>query len=288
MAQLLHDQHSNPFRVRAYHHAAETLEQLDRPVNEILMEKGIDGLKKLPGIGERLATSIRTLILTGRLPLLDHLRGDTEPVALLASIPGIGKRLATRLHEELDIDTLEELEMAAYDGRLSTLTGMGYKRRAGIVANLHARLGRVHSCHSSTKDTTPPIEELLDVDREYRSKAAADQLHKVAPRRLNPSGEAWLPILHTQRGGHHYTALFSNTARAHQLGTTHDWVVVYQQHGTGEWQGTIITATWGDLKGYRIVRGRERECLAYYGVSSHDLPLKERDATHTLEGLGRS
>jgi putative hydrolase len=60
--------------------------------------------------------------------------------------------------------------------------------------------------------------ELLDVDREYREKAAAGELQQIAPRRFNPSREAWLPILHTRRGNRRYTALFSNTARTHRAG----------------------------------------------------------------------
>ena len=83
---------------------------------------------------------------------------------------------------------------------------------------------------------------------------------KIAPRRFNPSHVAWLPILHTTRGRRHYTALFSNTARAHQLARTDDWVVIYWDDGRGERQATVVTATGGPLKGRRIVRGREAEC----------------------------
>ena len=70
-----------------------------------------------------------------------------------------------------------------------------------------------------------------------------------------------MPILHTHRGKRHYTVLFSNTARAHELGTTHDWVVIYRD-GDGQW--TVVTALFGDLKGRRIVRGREAECAEFY------------------------
>jgi DNA polymerase (family X) len=98
------------------------------------------------------------------------------------------------------------------------------------------------------------------VDREYRQKAATGQLVKIAPRRFNPAHRAWLPILHTERGARHYTALFSNTARAHTLGRTDDWVVIYwDEDGHGERQCTVITAERGPLKGRRIVRGRESE-----------------------------
>lgn len=106
--------------------------------------------------------------------------------------------------------------------------------------------------------------ELLDVDREYREGAASGALSRIAPRRFNAAGDAWLPILHTQRGDRHYTALFSNTARAHELGKTADWVVVYWDGGSGERQATVITAQQGPLRGHRIVRGREAECARYY------------------------
>ena len=66
----------------------------------------------------------------------------------------------------------------------------------------------------------PDIAMLLDVDREYRDKAVRGSLQKIAPKRFNPSGKAWLPILHTERDAWHFTALFSNTARAHDLKRT--------------------------------------------------------------------
>ena len=86
----------------------------------------------------------------------------------------------------------------------------------------------------------------------------------IAPKRFNPTRKAWLPILHTHRGGRRYTAVFSNTARAHQLGTTHDWVVIYRDDPGGDGQWTVITSKLGRLRGRRIVRGYEEECRAYY------------------------
>jgi len=264
VAELLHDQGSNPFRAQAYRHAAQTLEQLERPVDDILHAEGVDGLQKLPGIGESLSRAIRELILNGKLPMLERLRGETEPVSLLASVPGIGKKLADRLHHDLEIDTLEELEIAAHDGRLMRQPGIGEKRLSGIIASLAERLGRIRVRRGTAEKNIPSIEELLAVDREYREKAAANQLYKFAPRRFNPTGEAWLPVLHTQRGQRHYTALFSNTARAHQKGKTQDWVVLFYDDGDRESQCTVITAEWGPLEGRRIVRGRELECMRYY------------------------
>ncbi|NIW87025.1 MAG: DNA-binding protein, partial [Gammaproteobacteria bacterium] len=83
----------------------------------------------------------------------------------------------------------------------------------------------------------------------------------IAPLRFNPTNEAWLPILHTTRDHWHFTVLFSNTARAHELDRTRDWVVIYyydDHHQEG--QHTVVTETRGPLAGKRVVRGRESEC----------------------------
>jgi hypothetical protein len=104
----------------------------------------------------------------------------------------------------------------------------------------------------------PDIGTLLALDAEYRAKAAAGELKKITPRRFNPRHEAWLPILHDERDGWNFTVLFSNTARAHELGRTDDWVVVYYERNGDEGQCTVVTETTGDLRGQRVVRGRER------------------------------
>jgi DNA polymerase (family X) len=262
VALLLEQQGANPYRVAAYRNAADTLRRLPRSVADILEEEGLAGLQKLPGIGESLSRSIRTLTQTGSLPLLDRLRGRSGSQAVLMTVPGIGSKLAEKLYDELGINSLEDLEVAAYDGRLKNIAGFGEKRLAGIRDVLARRLGRVRSLTSTVQP--PPVDELLDVDREYREKAEAGKLPKIAPRRFNPTGEAWLPVLHTRRGTREYTALFSNTGRAHELGMTHDWVVIYSDDGNYELTSTVVTAQRGRLKGLRVVRGREDECAAYY------------------------
>jgi hypothetical protein len=261
-AHLLRDQGADPFRVAAYLRAASTVRLTQTPVDELFRQQGLEGLKQLPHVGESLARAIRELLTHGRLPMLDRLRGEADPVALLASVPGIGRIFAARLHDELGLETLAELETAAHDGRLETIAGFGPKRLAGIRDSLAQRLGRVRI--PPKIETAPSVAEVLDVDREYREKAAAGQLQRITPRRFNPTGESWLPVLHTRRGTRRYTALFSNTPRAHRAGKTRDWVVLYGDNGVGESRHTVITATFGPLRGRRVVAGREAECLAVY------------------------
>jgi hypothetical protein len=105
---------------------------------------------------------------------------------------------------------------------------------------------------------------LLAVDAEYRRRAEAGDLPKLAPRRFNPTQEAWLPVMRTEQDGWVMTALFSNTARAHEAGKTNDWVVIYYQKHGPEQQCTLVTGLRGSLKGKRVIRGREKECLQFY------------------------
>jgi len=258
-AWLLRDQGADHYRVNAYLRAAATVRRWPEPLDAVFRARGLEGLEALPGVGPTIARAIRELITRGRLPMLDRLRGAADSLALLKTVPGIGPTLAERLHDELGIHTLEDLEAAAHDGRLATIAGFGPKRLAGISDSLAHRLGRIRPQQPRMQGDVP-IAELLDVDREYRDAAAAGALRRIAPRRFNPAGEAWLPVLHTQRGPRRYTALYSNTARAHRAGKTRDWVVLYLDGPAGERQYTVLTAARGSLRGSRIVAGREDEC----------------------------
>ncbi|HYL89355.1 MAG TPA: hypothetical protein VEU32_11425 [Burkholderiales bacterium] len=116
----------------------------------------------------------------------------------------------------------------------------------------------------------PGVDLLLDIDREYREKARAGLLPRIAPRRFNPEAKAWLPVLHTRYGPYHFTALFSNTERAHELHRTYDWVVIFFSDDTEgeEGQATVVTERRGGLAGQRVVRGREPECAIHYRAAA--------------------
>jgi len=268
VAHLLAEQDASAYRVAAYRRGAETLRELSQPVSDILRTEGLAGLERLPAIGPVLARAIQAFVERGRLPMLDRLRGETDAVTLLASVPGIGDRLAGHLHHDLGIDSLEALEAAAYDGRLERTAWIGDKRLAAIRDSLARRLARVRPPQLASADlrpdSGPAIGDVLAVDREYRRRAGEGSLRTIAPRRFNPEHKAWLPILHTRRGGRDYTALFSNTERAHELGRTRDWVVLYVDGSGGEQRYTVVTAWQGPLRSRRVVRGHERECVEYY------------------------
>jgi hypothetical protein len=271
IADLLEQQQANPFRVNAFRKAAQTIESLDTSLETLVEEHGIDGLIDLPNIGRGIATAIYEIVATGRSSRLQSLRGTLEPEKLFQTIPGVGPELAKHIHDELQVDTLESLELAAYDGRLEKVEGVGSRRVSAIRAALSQLLGRKIHPRAHAPQNEPSVETILDVDLEYRAKAEADKLPTIAPKRFNPQGESWLPILHTTRGEFHFTALYSNTARAHQLKRTRDWVVLYfYDNDHHEFQHTVVTETHGALIGKRVVRGREQECLEYYAQADLD------------------
>jgi putative hydrolase len=288
MADVLDQQDASTFRIGAYRRAAARVDALDEGVDDILSRAGRDGLTALPDIGEGIAAAIAEMCATGRWGQLDRLTGALEPERLFRIIPGIGPQLASRLHEELGADTLEQLELAAHDGRLEAMVGVGARRATAIRTFLSERLGR-RRLRRGEWNERPPVGTVLAVDAAYRAKAAAGLLPKIAPRRFNPSGEAWLPILHDNRGKWRFTALYSNTAAAHALNKTADWVVIYYQADNAhEGQCTVVTETQGDCRGKRFVRGREHECEAFYAASAPPARLRSSGAAQARSAAASS
>ena len=262
MAELVESRDEHPFRAQAYRRAARTVEQgatgTDGDVLEVLEREGTAGLERLPNIGDAIAAAIAEMTRTGRWRALERLRRERGGAPLFSTLPGVGPTLAQRLCDTLGCESLEELERAAHDGRLEQIPGFGPKRVAMVRSALAERLQRVHKGPAPAQE--PSVQTLLEVDAEYRDQARQGRLRTIAPRRFNPEGRAWLPVLETRRDGWRFTALYSNTANAHRTGKTEDWVVIYFRDAHGqEGQHTVVTETRGPQAGQRVVRGREQE-----------------------------
>jgi hypothetical protein len=268
-ADLLAAQGADPFRHRAYRAAAHTVEHLDISLEEVLRLEGRAGLIRLPTIGRSLAASIDEYILTGHCRTLDRLRGLMAPEDLYTRVPGIGEKLAARIHSELHIDSLEELENVAHDGSLSKVPGIGVGRAMAVADHLARRLDassrQGSSLRSTERRSNAPTRSLstaaiLEIDGEYRQLAEKGQLSYIAPLRFNPHGKAWMPVWHTEREGWALTVMFSNSELSHRLHMTLDWVIVVANQDGKEEQFTVVTEYRGEFSGARVVRGREAEC----------------------------
>lgn len=276
ISSLLEVQGADTYRVRAYTSAARTLRESEAPVSKIFDKEGVKGLEELPRIGKSIGAVIAELVSTGRSGLLERLEGQASPEELFETVPGIGEKTAHQIHETLGIETLEELEIAAHDGSLYRVPGLGKRKVQGIKDALTAilsrssrlRARRLRWLEHEMKELDlgkPGVDLILEADREYREKAALGELRKIAPKRFNPSGEKWLPIYHKEKDGWSFTLLYSNSPLAHKLGRMKDWVIVYYERDGEEDQCTVVTEWQGRLSGRRVIRGREGECIDYYG-----------------------
>lgn len=239
-------------------------------VNVAELQKRIDALAR-----QYRELDSRIQAMNWNIDLLEQLESKSSPGAAFSRVPGIGEELAERIADELDIETLEELEEAAHDGRLEAVEGFGEKRvnsvktaLAGMLSRSARRQQRDRTGQNGQSPDRPSVELLLKVDEEYRQGAEKDRLQKISPRRFNPDDEAWLPVLHTKHDGWKFTALYSNTAQAHKLEKTDDWVVIYYEKNGQQRQNTVVTETQGALKGKRVVRGRSLENQQHYEAST--------------------
>ncbi|WP_428304214.1 helix-hairpin-helix domain-containing protein [Lacipirellula sp.] len=157
ISDLLERQGANPYRIRAYRQGAETIVMCPTPLQAILARGGIRGLMELRGIGDSLAAAVQKIIHAKRLPLLERLRGGGAPERLFSTVADIGPKLATRIHEQLGIRTLTQLEAAAWDGRLARVPGMGEKRIRAVRESIAGRFRR-------SANPTPPMSLPLPTD----------------------------------------------------------------------------------------------------------------------------
>ena len=136
VADLLEFQSANPFRVRAYRNGARTIRDLTEPVASILVDESRK-LTEVPGIGKDLAEKCAELVESGNLAMLTELHAEIpESVMQLLRIPRLGPKKAAALHNELGINTLDELRIACEQQQVRGLKGFGAKTEATILEGI--------------------------------------------------------------------------------------------------------------------------------------------------------
>ncbi|XSG86607.1 MAG: DNA polymerase/3'-5' exonuclease PolX [Methylohalobius sp. ZOD2] len=158
LADLLEVEGANPFRVRAYRNAARVVRGYAKSMAD-LIERGED-LTQLPEIGEDLAKKIKTLVDTGKLPLLETVEART-PATLsdLMKIQGLGPKRVKTLYEELRISDLEDLKRAAQNGKIRQIKGFGPKTEEMIRERVKRYTGTQH--RTLLKDAEQIVEPLV-------------------------------------------------------------------------------------------------------------------------------
>jgi DNA polymerase (family 10) len=124
----------NPYRSKAYLRAAESLSALSQPLGKIIH---VGRLTEIPGVGDAIADIITKLYETGSHPSLEKMRKEMpEGVLELFAIPGLRPDKILKLHRELGIGSLAELETAAKEDRIRKAKGLGTSLQTKILQNL--------------------------------------------------------------------------------------------------------------------------------------------------------
>ena len=136
IADLLEIKSENPFKIRAYRNAADTVAHLGTPLASL----SVDERRGIPGIGKDLAAKITELLETGAAAYHQELLQEFPPTILdLLRLQGVGPKTVALLYRGLGIRTLDDLEAAARDGRIRELKGMGAKKESQILKALEER-----------------------------------------------------------------------------------------------------------------------------------------------------
>lgn len=134
IADILEIQEENPFRIRAYRRAAQTIENLSDDISHYIKE---DRLVKLQGIGEDLASKIKEFLKIGKISAYEKLKKKVKPVLLdMLNIPGVGPKTAKLLYGKLKIKSLKDLEKKAKAHKISGLPGVKDKTEENILKGL--------------------------------------------------------------------------------------------------------------------------------------------------------
>jgi DNA polymerase (family 10) len=163
IATLLELKDENPFKTRAYTNAARALEGLSEPLDKIIADERLGEVK---GIGESMQKKICELVTTGKLAYYEELMAATPPgLVLMLDIPGLGPKKIKAIHDELGVETVEQLEQACKDGKVAKLKGFGEKTQKNICDGIERR--RSYASRHLISDALTLAEPLLEALRSH-------------------------------------------------------------------------------------------------------------------------
>ena len=256
ISSLLELKGANPFKIRAYRNAAETLADLPGQVSGLPTEE----LLAIPGIGKDLAARIRELCDTGRLDY--HAELLTEyPASLLEllDLQGLGPKTVARLHTTLGIHTVDGLEQAARAGTLDRLPGLGKKKQALIlraIAERRRRSGR-HLLHDAQAAAHAIVDHLRQVHPE-------GHLHAVGSLRrgCETCGDVDILAVGLGKEGHEQFIHFPGVERV---------------LGHGETKSSIVLRDGLQVDLRSVPQSSEGAALQYFtGSKAHNVALRDR------------
>ena len=124
----------NPYTVRAYRRASDSIRGAAVPVAELVRS---GRARELRGVGAGIEARLRELVETGSIAELAELESEVSPDLVgLGRYLGLGAKRSVDLARALDVRTADELREAAAEGRLRSVPGIGPKIEARLLEAL--------------------------------------------------------------------------------------------------------------------------------------------------------
>jgi DNA polymerase (family 10) len=256
IADLLEIKNDNPFKIRAYRNAADTIAH----ASDRLSALSDTELRAISGIGKELAAKIRELADNGSVKYHRDLLEQFPPTILdLLHLQGVGPKTVAQLYSQLGVRTLEELEAACKDGRVRELKGMGPKKEALILKALEEQ--KQHSGRHLLPDAADAAALLVDYLREACPSLTLTQVGSVR-RGAETSGD--IDILATG-------------AEPNVMNAFTSYRLVERILGQGDTKSSVLL--WGGIQAdLRLVAPESQGAAMQYftGSKSHNIALRDR------------
>ena len=256
IADLLEIKNENPFKIRAYRNASETIAH----ATETLAYLPEDRLRAIDGIGKELASKIREIAETGEARYHQDLIAQFPPTMLdLLRLQGVGPKTVALLYSELGITTIEALEAACGDGRVRVLKGLGPKKEQLILRACAER--KQHTGRHLLPDAAERAVLLLEYLRAECPAVVFDNVGSIR-RGAETSGD--IDILATGDD-------------PHVMSTFTMYKLVERILGQGETKSSV--RLWGGIQAdLRLVPADSRGAAMQYftGSKSHNIALRDR------------
>ncbi len=153
LAQLLSAQKENPYKVKAYQRAANSIRNLSDSVHELVQSEA--DLTAYTGIGRAIDSAIREIVSTGTFATLEKLRAESSPELItIADYPRLDPKRILRIYKKLAISSIAELRKAWEAGEIERIFGARTAQhvRQGLLETHAILLYKVHDLRLAIED----------------------------------------------------------------------------------------------------------------------------------------